>query len=80
MSRLVDVNNLKEALIKEYLRGMILQTSFITLSTTCIAIIADSVVKLKKAIVMNGAVMNATENIMDGEFPCRKAIELQKKF
>ena len=58
----------------------ILQALFTVLSITCIAIIADSVVKLKKAIVMNGTVMNVTENIMDGEFPCRKVIELQKKF
>lgn len=58
----------------------ILQASFTALSITCIVIIADSIVKLKKVIVMNGTVMNATENTMDGEFPCRKAIELQKKF
>lgn len=36
--------------------------------------------KLKKVIMVNGTVMNATENIMDGEFPCRKVIKLQKKF
>lgn len=52
----------------------------IALSIICIVIIADSIVKLKKVIVMNGTVMNATENLMDGEFPCRKVIELQKKF
>ena len=58
----------------------ILQASFIALSIICIAIIADSIAKLKKAIMVNGTVMNATENIMDGEFPCRKVIKLQKKF
>lgn len=50
------------------------------LSIICIAIIADSIAKLKKVIMVNGTVMNATENIMDGEFPCRKVIKLQKKF
>lgn len=38
----------------------ILQASFTALSIICIAIIADSIAKLKKVIMVNGTVMNAT--------------------